>query len=232
MLMYNSVSNTSFKGSYLITYKNSSKVARECFESAIGEHKRQIFDAFDGKKGQVFYVMKHSKDYDAAQVVRQHHLNFKYFPKMDTKLRFDTEKPEEVINYINENNPEPITKLADLMKYVENYRIRCRAKYKDVAPQKSLVETILENLKIEMNGEKTKDSRGIITIKDEQNKGLVVISPKSKFGISYVFHKPANKYENEKRYAVSETGEVLATFNSPDGIKRFKECFVKATKKK
>lgn len=230
--MSNNISNISFKGSYLINYRNSSKLARETFEKAIGEHKRQIFDTFEGKKGQVLYVMKNSKDYDAAQVVKQHHLNFKYFPKMDTTLRFDTEKPEDVINYIKENKPEPITKLSDLMKYIENYRIKCRAKYKDSLPQKSLVDSILENLKIEMKGEKTRNPKGIVTIKNEVNNGLVVISPKSKFGISYVFHKPANKYEHEQRYAVNESGEVIATFSTPDGIKRFKECFMNATKKK
>ena len=150
MLMYNSVSNTSFKGSYLINYKNSSKLARQNFENAIGEHKRQIFENFNNKKEQVLYVMKNSKDYDAAQVIRKHYLNFKYFPTMDTKLRFDTEKPEEVINYINENKLSTITKFADLIKYVENYRLKCRAKYKNISPQENFAEKILEHLKIQL----------------------------------------------------------------------------------
>ena len=228
--MQNNISNISFTGSYLINYKNTPKTVRECFEKAIGKNKRQIFDSFEGKKDQVLYVMKNSKDYDAAQVVKKHYLNFKYMPKLNTKLRFDTDKPEEVINYIKENKLLKITKFDELNKYINNYRIRCRAKYKDTPPRKDLADSIMDALKINLNGVKTRDAKGITTIKDKANNGLVVMSPKGKLGVTYVFYKPANKYESESRYAVSETGEILAKYSTPDGIKKFKENFAKTLK--
>lgn len=229
--MNNNISGTNFQGSFLINYKNTPKIARESFEKAIGEHKRQIFESFDGKKDEVLYVMKNSKDYDATQKVKAFNLRFKYMPDVDTKLRFDTESPQEVVAYINDNKPKTISKLNELVEYIGTYRSKCRARYLGAAQPRDFADEILESLKIDIKGVKTKDSKGIVTIKDNENNGLVVISPKSKFGISYVFYKPANKYEYEHRYAVNENGELLASFNTPDGIKKFKECFVKATKK-
>lgn len=228
--MDNNISSINFKGSYLINYKRGQKLAREAFEKSIGEHRKQIFESFDGKKDQVLYVLKNSKDYDAAQVVKQHNLKFKYMPEVTTKLKFDIEKPQEAIDYLSQNSPYTITKLDELNSYIEANRLKCRARYdipKPVGPKKDFADDILKNLKIEIKGVKIKDSRGILKIKDKENDGIVVISPKSKFGISYVFHKPANKYEHESRYAVNEKGELLATFNTPDGIKKFKECFTK-----
>ncbi|MBQ4115282.1 hypothetical protein IJD34_07760 [bacterium] len=225
--MNNNISNQNFKGGFLINYKNAPKNMCAMFNEATGKNKKQIFENFNGDKNLVFYVMKHSRDYDAVDFICKNNLKFEYYPQMDTMLRFDLDKPSEVVDYISLNESQKISKFDELKQFVEKFRVKCRAKYADKPRKEDLSEKILKGLKIEIDGVKTKNNKGIITIKDEKNNGLVVISPKSKFGISYVFHKPSNKYEHERRYAVNESGELLATFNTPDGIKKFKECFNK-----
>ena len=81
---------------------------------------------------------------------------------------------------------------------------------------------------INVQGQKQKDSKGVVTIKDKANDGLVKISPQSKFGISYVYVKPSNKYDPIMRYAIDSEGNKLATFQTPEGIKKFSENFNKA----
>lgn len=229
--MNNNISNQSFKGGFLINYKNAPKNMRAMFNEATGKNKKQIFENFMGDKNLVFYLMKHSRDYDAAEFICKNKLKFEYFPEMDTMLRFDLYNPSEVIDFIQTKTPQKINKFDELKRFVENFRTKCRAKYIGKPRYEDSSEKILKGLKIEIEGVKTKNNKGIITIKDTKNDGLVVISPKSKFGISYVFHKPSNKYENERRYAVNEAGELLATFNTPDGIRKFNECFNKTLKK-
>ena len=99
----NTISNNkvNFKGTFVVNYKNSISGMREGFEHAIGKHKRLIFDGFGGKKDTTLYVLKDSKDYDAAMFLKANNKRFKYMPDINTKASF--EYLEDAEKYILEN---------------------------------------------------------------------------------------------------------------------------------
>lgn len=61
----------------------------EGFEHAIGKHKRLVFDVFGGKKDTTLYVLKDSKDYDAAMFLKTNNKRFKYMPDINKIVRFE-----------------------------------------------------------------------------------------------------------------------------------------------
>ena len=226
--MKNNIDNSlNFRGSYLINYKNTLPEIRTGFEKAIGNKKRQIFNDFNGKQNEVLYVLKNSKDYDAAEFIKRNGVKFKYMPNVDTQLRFDEYYPEEVVKYIAEQKPDVISKLSELMKYVKANRVGCRARKDSQIP---FYKKVLDKLCIPIEGERVRDSRGVTKVIDTRHDGLVVLSPQKSNGISYMYVKPANDYAPTVRLMVDENANILAKFDGVDQIKLFKERFNEAIK--
>lgn len=222
-----------FRGAFLINYKQASyggatHSLRYGFEKVIGKHKRQIFDSFNGKDGHTMYVLKNSKDYDAANYIIRNKLNFKYYPDIDTKLCFEPDKPEDVLNYIKIAHPKIIRSSDKLREYIINFREKFRQKPDS---HLSAVDKILAALKFDKNsGQKVKTSNGVTTFADGDSANKVIVSPRSALGSRFVCVNPNNSYEPIRRYAFDEKGNQLAVFNPPDGIIKFNEEFKKAVK--
>jgi len=212
-----------FSGSFLINYRKALPEMRKAFESVIGEHKVQVFDNFNGKENHVMYVMKDSKDYDAANFIIKNEVNFRYYPEVSTKMQFSPSFPEEVTAYFKNNRPKILQKHCDLKEYIEKYRANCRQK-KD--SHLSLLDKILTSLKIDRTaGQKIKDSRAITTFVDNASGNKVVMSPKNAMGTYFVMVNPKNDYDPIKRYAFDDKGNLLKTFEPPNGIKLFNDKF-------
>lgn len=223
--MNNNISSTNFKGTFLVNYKNTLPGMRKALEEKAGKHGKIIFENFEGKDS-VLYVLRNSKDYDVANFIKKNELRFKYMPEIDTKLQFESDAPEKVEEYISKYKPKVIRKISEMIDFVTNNRQKNKA-IKD--SHISFYDKILTNLKINIVGQKQKNSKGIMTIKDDKG-GFVCISPKSKNGFSYVYSKPSNSYDDIMRYAIDENGNVVRTFQDPDAITKFSENFNKAVK--
>ena len=220
-----------FQGAFLINYKThyyngEDKALRAGFENVIGKHKRQIFDSFNGKYGHTMYVLKNSKDYDAANYIIRNKLNFKYYPEIDTGLRFEPDRPQDVANVINKLHPQMIRTTDKLIEFVSNFREKSRQR---IDSHLSVVDKILETLKFDRkSGKKVKHANGVTSITDENSAKKIFVSPRSKLGSRFVFVNPNNNYDTIGRYVFDEKGNQLAIFTPPDGIKIFDEEFKKA----
>lgn len=219
--------NISFKGTFIINYKNTIPGIKEGFEKAISDHKRITFNNYRNKDT-VLYVLKNSKDYGAANFIQKNRIKFQYLPDVDTKLRFEPQFPELVTKYIKDTKPRIINKISELMDFVSKNRIHNRAKY---GSESNWNKYFLQKNNINITGKAVKDSQGVTTIKDEINSGKAVISPESKLGTRYVFIKPGNKYEDPMYLAADKKGNIIAKFVSPDEILNFRIQFKKAIKK-
>ena len=215
-----------FSGAFLINYNKALPGVREGLENVIGLHKRQIYDNFNGKKNHVMYVMKNSKDFDVADFVVRNEVNFRYYPDVDTKLRFDIDKPQDVIEYLKKNRPKILQKPHELLEFMTKNREFCRKRENS---HLSAVDMILQSLKFDgKSGQKLKHSQGYTVFTDNETKNKVVVSPKTQKGTRYVFVNPCKSYEDVKRYAFDEKGNMLRTFGTPDGIRLFNDLFRKA----
>lgn len=215
-----------FNGSFLINYKKAIPGIREAFENAVGKPKVQIFDSFKGKENHVMYVMKDSKDYDAACFILKNQLNFRYYPEVSTKLQFSPNFPEEVSAYIKNNKPKLIQKHFELKEYADKFRAFCRQKRDS---HLSFQDKILESLKYDRAVcKKTKNANSIVTFEDGDSGNKVIMSPRNKNGTCFVMINPKNSYDSIKRYAFDMQGNLLATFEPPNGIKLFDKKFKEA----
>ena len=215
-----------FKGSFLINYKKALPEMRNAFENVLGAHKGLIYDNYNGKEHQVMYVVKNSKDFDAANFIIKNELNFRYYPDVSTKQQFWIDKPQEVVDYIKKTKAKLIQRHNELGEYVAKYRENCR-QIKD--SHLSVVDKILGALHFNKDcGKKAKDCRAITTFTENGTGNKVFVSPKNKNGTFFVLVNPNNGYDKVCRYAFDEKGNLLKTFEPPNGIKLFKEKFNEA----
>lgn len=219
--MYNQISSPSFKGTFLINYAKTPANMRQEFEKVVGSNGKIVYDNFDGEN-KVLYVLRDSKDYDVARFIKRNALSFRYFPEVSTKLKFDSFNPEVIKDYLANKNLMVIKTLPKLSDFVINNRESCRAIKNS---HLNFYKLVLKNLHIDTDIKGQKNSKGVFVIKDKANDGIICFSPKSKNGITYVFIKPSNNYDPIKRYSVTPNGDILSSYNSPNGIIKFNEMF-------
>lgn len=224
--MENRVSNVNFQGTYIMNFAKTGSKMKAGFEDVVGGKKCKIFEDVD-TKGRMFYVLNNKKDYQVADFIKDNRLRFKYLPNVNNGFTFNSIK--DIKKYISKKQPLIITKIDDLMNFMSQNRTR---NYAITEVQNKFYDKVLNKLVINVEGQKNIDSRGVVTIRDKKNDCLVKFSPQNKLGISYLYVKPSNKYEEIQRYAINKDGEVLYSFKTPDSIKKFSECFSKAAMSK
>lgn len=218
--MYN-IAQPNFKGSFIINYKNTPSNMRQELEKNFNKKGKIIFENFEGDNT-VLYVLRDTKDYHVANFINKNQLKFKYMPDISSKLQFENSQPDVVSDYIKQTKPKVIKKISELMTFVQANREKNKA-IKD--SHLSLYQKALLNLKINTNIKGKKNAKGIYIIKDTKNDGIICFSPKSKNGISYIYVKPSNSYDEIMRYSIDEKGNILRTYQTPEGIKVFSEKF-------
>ena len=222
--MNNTIStNTNFKGAFRIDYNKALKGTREYLEKGLSTTKGMtVYDNF-GAPNNTLYILRNSKDYDFAKFIKKNKMKFEYFPEIDTTTKLNK---KEILSTIEEKKVTVIDKISKMMDFVVNNRMSIRGQKPVEKSHKKLLKNIFHNLK----DQQPKVSKGVITLEDKTTGEMIKISPKSKFGISYIYRKPALKSEDIQRYAVDSEGNVLATFDSPSAIIKFGENFNKAMK--
>ena len=218
-----SINNTNFKGAFFINTKNMSPKMKSMLMGAVGEHKKIVFNDFGNKEGYNLYILKNSKDYNFANFIEENKIRFKYMPEVDTKLQFEPSRPEDVVEYLKNNPQNVITKISDLIEYVNKNRFTNRER-KD--SHISNLKKLLNSLHINIEGTAAKDARGVTKIVDNANHKLVLISPFSKNDVRYLLYE--NPHEKTLHYAIDKEGNIIAKYNTPDGIIKFKEAFKNA----
>ena len=228
MEIKNNNDKLNFQGSFLIKYQKHIPELKEGLEEVIGKNHKQIFENFNNKKNQVMYVLKDSKDARVTKYLEKNNLSFKYYPSMNTKCRFDETEPEGVIEYIRKNKPTAYSTIDETITAIANRGIKIRKKQTPTnAPD---IENILASLKFDRKeGEINSIKNEIVRFIDNLTQEKIFISPRTKLGTRFVYKVPNKEYEAIKRYAFDENGNILKTFDGPNGIKTFNEQFKKAT---
>ena len=216
--------NVNFNGGFLINYKLAPQGTQETLENNIGNGK-QIFRDWDGDKNSVFYITRDSKDYNIAKFIEKNNLDFKYYPELNTKLRFDPEKRFILLDYLEKNNLKIMDKIDDLIKFLtENRKISKKAKKIKQDPFKP----ILEKMGIQIEGKTIKSPNGITTIKEKNTSREVIISPLSEHEVRYVRVVPEKPHWETKYYMIDADGNILKEFKTPDAIIAFRKGFNRA----
>lgn len=223
-IMNNTISsNINFNGAFKIDFNKTLTGTRKYLEKSISGTKGvTVYDDF-GSPNNTLYILRNSKDYDFAQFIKKNELKFEYIPEIDTTTK---QSKKELLSAIEEKKVTIIDKISTMIDFVTNNRIGIQAKKPTVKTHEKLLKNIFHNLK----DKKAKNSQGIVTLEDKTTGEMMKISPKSKFGITYIYHKPALKNEAIERFAVDDEGNILASFNSPSSIIKFGENFNNAVK--
>ena len=216
--------NISFGGAFVINYKRAIPNLREYFErTAFAHGSKQVFENYRGDKNKVLYVLKDSRDYDVAQFIRRNEMKFEYMPEINTKLCLNPWKEQEAYSTIDSVKPKIINKMSDLMKFVEEFRLKIKS---EKCPSIGRVDRVLKALKIVPEVKKVFDgTRGVTRYIDKAKNGEIIISPKGEYGKTFVYYKPSNRYENPSFYEVDHLGENVRQLKTVDEILEFRKKF-------
>lgn len=207
---------TNFQGGFRLI--NLSPEVKEQVPSIIKKH-RQVFDNFE-KQGDVFLVVKDVANTKVAKFIKDNKINFEFYPTINTKSGLDTERPCDLTNLIANIKDTPITNFSQFRK---NVVMQKREKYiTNNSPE--YIDKILKTLCID-NKHQINNIKGVMVITDKEYNRKILISPPSKLKIHYV------KVESEildnpiERYAIDSNGNILATYQTPNGIMTFNKRF-------
>ena len=212
----NNINETNFKGGFRLTGV-SSELKNE-IPKIIKKH-RQIF--YDVKTpNDVFITVRDNIDLTVANIIRKNRLNFEYYKTINTKSGLDDEKPEKLVALLRKTKEAPITTMTQLNKHIADRKIAGTLEQK--SPE--YVATVLKTLQIK-NKNDIKETRGVRIVTDSEFNRKIYISRPSKLNIHYVKIVPDSLDLLVKRYAIDGDGNILARYQTPDGIKIFNTRF-------
>ena len=213
----NNCTNLSFNGGF--RFRAIPKDALEKLPNITPKGK-QIFYDFENK-GDVFLTIKNEYDYKALKFIKEHNLNFEYFPNINTKSGLDNEKHEPLSELIRKTNISPITTKTQLTRLLAERKKLENINYH--APQ--YIDKILKTLYIEPQNISINLIKGAQVITENQSGRKIIISPRDKFDIYYVKVLHNDSAKSVERYAIAEDGMILSKYSSPEGIKSFQKRF-------
>lgn len=208
------VSSINFNGGFRL--KSLNPEIRAKLPEEISKKGVQIFDNFEKPKD-VFVLARDKYDLRIAKFIRENKINFEYYPQINTKSGMDSEKPELLTKLIE--NLESITSMTQLRKAISNRN--------SLVEQKSseYINNILKALKIDNPCGTIRSKHGAKIIDNKDFERRIIISPPSVHNIHFVIIQPYSLDKNEERYAINSAGDILATYKTPAGIKKFSENF-------
>lgn len=180
----------------------------------ISKKGKQIFFDFE-KQGDVFLVTRDEFNYRVSKFIHENNLKFEFYPQINTKCGFDTEKPEELIESLRKYNYTPITTKTQLRKSVTS-------KIQENSPVN--VKTILGGLGLDKNLS-SKIIRGISVVNDVEFQRKIHISRSVKDNNYLVLIEPYTSSNPSKRYLVDSNGKIIKNYTSPDDIHKFYKEF-------
>jgi len=215
--------NVNFQGAFVI--KSISAEAKSELLELIPK-KRQLFNDFK-KEGDILLVTRNSQNTTVADFIRKNHLKFRYYPPLCTKSGFDDEKPLEAAKKLAENKNSVITTLRDMYENLKP-KVKLVIEKPVKIDRRNNMESVLKALKLDSSGIVTNKTNGYTTLSDKNGKVIARVSPKGKFGTYFVFVEPKNTDEDALRYAIDESGNIIAKYVSFKGLAQFKKNFMAA----
>lgn len=190
---------------------------KELTITSIPKH-RQIFENFE-KQNDMFILCRDISDYGVNKFARANNIELEYYPQINTKSGFDSEKPEALSNKLKKLTPV-ISKNQIAKIIAEKIRLHKVQKFADYS-----INNILGTLCMEPEGKEISMVKGAHVIKDKEFARKVIISPLSNSKVHYVSVVPDSANEEIKRYAFDTRGNIVSTYQTPDGIRTFNKAF-------
>lgn len=214
----NNISNTSFKGSFVINSKNSR--IKEAIPQII-KRGRQLF--YDIKQdGDVVIVTKDKYDKRVAEFIDSNNLEFEYYPEISTSSGLDDQIPSVLKNMLKIKNNCVIKDLGLLNKFFKNSKLHLSTQSKYLQDTVDTLRLNIENSKVEI------DSKGRFLIRDAV-KERTVVSAGFNSGTSYVYVIPDSLNQDTKRFLIGKNGkEIIKEFSTPKEMSAFNKAFKKA----
>jgi len=192
---------------------------RTKIQTLIKSRGKQIFNDFE-KPNDVFLVVRDDYDRAVLKFIKENNLKLEYYPQINTKSKLDSEAPDGLSNLLKENKFKPITSITQFKKHVNN---RNRAAFIE-NKSSEYIDNVLSSLCID-NKHPIHTHRGAKVVVDNEFNRKIYISAPSKNNILYVKEQPDSTNQSAQRYAMDFNGNILASYKTPDGIKKFDEKF-------
>lgn len=207
--------SVNFNGGFRL--KGLTPELKELTVTSIPKH-RQIFENFE-KQNDMFILCRDISDYGVNKFARANNIELEYYPQINTKSGFDSEEPEILSKKLK--RLMPVVSKTQINKIIaEKIRMHKVKKFADYS-----INNILSALCMEVEGKEISMVKGAHVIKDKEFARKVIISPLSNAKVHYVSVIPDSANEEIKRYAFDTRGNVVSTYQTPDGIKTFNKAF-------
>lgn len=209
-------SQTNFQGGFRLM--NLSPEVKNEVPNILKKH-RQIFDNFE-RQNDVFITVRDEANYKVAKFIKEHKIDFEFYPTINTQSGLDNERPWELTNLIAITNYSPIKTLNQYRKF------EAKVKRENYIENNSpiYINNILKALCID-NKHQITNKKGAMVITDSEYGRDIIISPPSKLNIHYVKVVPKSVDKIVERYAIDSDGNILSRYQSPDGIMKFNKNF-------
>lgn len=207
--------SVNFNGGFRL--KGLTPELKELTVTSIPKH-RQIFENFE-KQNDMFILCRDISDYGVNKFARANNIELEYYPQINTKSGFDSEEPEILSKKLK--RLMPVISKTQINKIIsEKIRMHKVRKFADYS-----INNILSALCMEAEGKEISMVKGAHVIKDKEFARKVIISPLSNAKVHYVSVIPDSANEEIKRYAFDTRGNIVSTYQTPDGIKTFNKAF-------
>lgn len=209
----NSKNNVSFNGCF--RFKNMSQEAQTKLPNLIKKGKI-IHNNFQ-KTGDVVLIVRDKQDDKVLNFIKDNRLNFEFYSKISTELMPTTEK--KLLSIMNEIKQAPINTIKAAKEAINERNVK---RIQEKSPKH--ITNILKSLCIE-NKNPIEKYKGGHQIFDKEFSRTIYISQPSKLNMYYVKVKPISENQKTNRYMIDESGNILATFNTPDAMHLFEKRF-------
>lgn len=207
--------SVNFNGGFRL--KGLTPELKELTVTSIPKH-RQIFENFE-KQNDMFILCRDISDYGVNKFARANNIELEYYPQINTKSGFDSEEPDILSKKLK--RLMPVVSKTQINKIIsEKIRMHKVQKFADYS-----INNILSALCMEAEGKEISMVKGAHVIKDKEFARKVIISPLSNAKVHYVSVIPDSANEEIKRYAFDTRGNIVSTYQTPDGIKTFNKAF-------
>ena len=208
--------NVNFKGAFRI---GPSELKAQNDIPKLFTQGRQIFSNIK-ENGDQFIVIRDNYDKRIGNYIKENQVNnIEYYPKINTKCRLDSEKPQEVVELLK--TIRPVIDLDEMFVII--------AKQKRVSKSidaKSEVEKIANALRLNIENSCITSDKHSTIVRDESKKRTIEIIAMGKAN-SYVCVQPDSISEGMRLCIVDGKGAIVKDFVTPSEIHKFFKIFKK-----
>ena len=212
-----------FTGGFLLV-KPKPEVWESAYNKAIPRSARNIvYDLYN--EGNIFVVIKNCYDGDVLRYFIDKKIDFKYYPKVNTKNQFDRHNPEAA-RKILDSQDEVLT--GDDTNALEKYMKFRRFRDKQLNYSRDThTKKAFKVLGINENNFNVDTKNYITSITDKDGRLVAIVSPNDHRGINYVIAYPRYSDEDLTMYKIDFNGNILEKSTDINRLILFKRDFMK-----